>query len=82
MNYYAQPAGLVGQDDLAKRRKIDDALKQIGHQQACVMINLQQWLRSRDQAAMERLLEARAAENALFRDLFGISSDRLALTKA
>ena len=84
MAFYATShSGLVGQEEMEAKRKLEQQLKQIGEQQACVMINLQIWLRNKqDRGAMERLLEARSEENRLFRELFGIEDSTLKIGKA
>ena len=48
MSSYAQHAdGLVGQDEMAEKRRISEVLKQIADCQAMVMGNLSVWLRCR-----------------------------------
>jgi hypothetical protein len=77
------------QQERAKRLKLDEMLRAIEGAQASVANNLGIWLRSyqhpkgQQQAkqAMDRLIEARQEENRLFRELFGIADDRLAIGK-
>ena len=90
MSYFAstdRTTGEVGQAEMAEKRRIAEMLKRISDQQAGIATQASIWLRCRDanpkQAgqAMERLLEARAQENALFRQLFGIDDERQAIEK-
>jgi hypothetical protein len=80
---------------LQHQREVDGMVKEIEQQSAIVMTSLQQWLRQRDyrpqsdkqsrmrdenmRQAMDGLVKARERENALFRELFGIEDDRLAI---
>lgn len=83
--------------ELQHQRDVAKTIKEIEQQSGVVMGALAHWLRQRSyrpktskeatmrddamQAAMDRLIKARQSENALFRELFGIEEDRLAIAK-
>jgi len=89
MAFYAQTDNTAGacQEELREKRRLADALKEIEQCQASVMTSLQIWLRHKDhggktaQQALERLIEARQAENNLFKQLLQIDDKRPAITK-
>jgi hypothetical protein len=82
------------QAEMAERRRIGDIVKQIEGCRATITTNLMVWFRciqwaekngcpipESAQQAMDDLISARQEENRLFRKLFGIAEDRLAIGK-
>jgi hypothetical protein len=75
----------IYQDEMTRKRVLDEKLKLIQQQQGRVMIALGVWLRAKHsmpkeaERAMQQLIEARSEENRLFRSLFGIKDDCLAI---
>jgi hypothetical protein len=82
------------QAEMRERRRIGDIVKQIEGCRDSITTNLMTWFRGVQwaeknggqipesaYAAMERLIEARRQENELFKQLFGIAEDRLAIGK-
>lgn len=97
MAFYAQHGlanDAVGQREIAETRRISEAVKQIEACRGNITTNLMQWFRCVQWAekygeaipesayqAMDQLVEARRQEERLFRALFGISDQLMAIEK-
>jgi hypothetical protein len=72
---------LVGQEELAEKRRLSQALREIENLHAIQIVAIQTWVRHRDnpstgvaQRALTQLMEARREENAVLRNVLGIDT--------
>lgn len=82
------PAGLVGQDEMAAKRRLTEALKEIEQLHSLQISSLTTWLRHKDhpksgtaQRALEQLANARREENLILKNVLGINPDQRALPR-
>jgi hypothetical protein len=78
---------LVGQAELADKRRLADALKEIEQLHALQLSSLTTWLRHKDaktgvaEQSLKQLRDARSDENRIMRNVLGIEPFRLAITR-